>query len=120
MTGVRAEEHLLRAVKDRFEGRLTLSFKEAAELLKLNEKTLRKHVRRGNIRFRQTGLGRSRVRREFALEDIVDFYIGASHRVELSAQGAIVHVRKAGRGTFLEGHVARCAARTAGGHRRKA
>jgi hypothetical protein len=120
MTGVRVEEHLLRAVKERFEGRLTLNFKESAELLKLNEKTLRKHVRRGSIRFRQTGLGRSRVRREFALEDIVDFYIGASRRVEPSAQGTTVHVRKAGRGTFLEGHAARCAAKAAGGHRRKA
>jgi len=55
-------------------------FSEAAKLLKCNEKTLRKHITRGNITFRNVGLGTRRLRREFALADLVGFYAANSRR----------------------------------------
>jgi excisionase family DNA binding protein len=55
-------------------------FSEAAKLLKCNEKTLRKHIAQGNLTFRNVGLGTRRLRREFALVDLVGFYAASSRR----------------------------------------
>jgi excisionase family DNA binding protein len=73
---------LLKTLREGFGGCPTVSFKEACRLMKLDEKTLRKHVRLGHIEFRAVGLGHVRVRREFALEDILGFYMDARRRVE--------------------------------------
>lgn len=60
----------------RLAGRATVRIAEAARLLNMTEKTLRRHVADGAIAFRATGTGRVRVRREFALSDLVGFYDG--------------------------------------------
>ncbi|UFW72880.1 helix-turn-helix domain-containing protein [Bradyrhizobium sp. WU425] len=60
----------------RLAGRATVRIAEAAKLLNMTEKTLRRHVADGAIAFRATGTGSVRVRREFALSDLVGFYDG--------------------------------------------
>lgn len=59
-----------------FGGRATVRFAEAASLLDMTEKTLRKHVADGNVSYRATGTGSVRMRREFAVSDLVGFYTG--------------------------------------------
>src|ERR1700680_774265 len=60
-------------LKRAFAERVSLPFKEAADLLGIDEKTLRGHVRAGNIRFITIGLGMTKLRREFTLNDILEF-----------------------------------------------
>jgi len=75
---------------------------------------LRWHVRRGTISFRQMGLGKLRVRREFALQDLLDFYTRALRRLEPTA--TVARVRKRNQTGFLAGHAARGAARKERNH----
>ena len=56
-----------------FAERVSLTFKETARLLGIDQKTLRGHVRAGNIRFITIGLGMTKLRREFTLNDILEF-----------------------------------------------
>jgi hypothetical protein len=63
---------------ERFNGRPTVRFAEAAELLRMDEKTLRRHVADGNITYRATGTGSVRMRREFTVSDLMQFYAGRS------------------------------------------
>lgn len=100
------EAHLVQSLRERFGGRPTLGFAETCKLLNVDAKTLRDHIRRGNIRFRQTGLGKIRVRREFALHDVVDFYTRALRGVEPTgpAAGRPDNGRRPG---FLDGYAAR-------------
>ena len=56
-----------------FGERLTVHLQEAARLLGMDVKTLRAHVKAGNIRFVSMGLGLTKLRREFALSDILEF-----------------------------------------------
>jgi hypothetical protein len=99
---------LLESIRATFAGRPTLNFKDSSNLLKINEKTLRSHVRLGNIRFRLVGLGHIRRRREFALEDIIGFYVGRSTGMENQPSGGrTVRTRKTGLRCFLEGRAER-------------
>jgi hypothetical protein len=84
MTSRAIDPDLLQSLRDGFGGRPTVAFKEASRLMRMDEKTLRKHVREGRIQFRDVGLGQYRVRREFTLEDIVGFYCDACRRNEVT------------------------------------
>lgn len=61
------------AVSAAFEGKVLLSPAETAALLCMCERTLRGHVRRGEITFRAIGGGGTRQRRMFGLDDVMDF-----------------------------------------------
>lgn len=63
-----------------FADRVTISARETARLLGVDEKTLRGHVRAGNIRFLAIGFGEVRPRREFRLADILEFLERMSRR----------------------------------------
>ncbi|MDE5444405.1 hypothetical protein GWG65_23730 [Bradyrhizobium sp. CSA207] len=105
------DDHLVETLRDGFGGHPTVSFVQACKLLNINAKTLRSHVRRGSIAFRQTGLGKFRVRREFALQDLVDFYTGTLRRLEPTAPVPPARVDRSKRASFLDGHATRRAAR---------
>ena len=64
-----------------FDGRPSLTFEETAALLGMDPKTLRGHVKAGNISYLAKGLGTARMRREFRLSDVAAFYANIS-RVE--------------------------------------
>jgi hypothetical protein len=99
---------LLESIRAAFAGRATLNFKDSSNLLKINEKTLRNHVREGNIRFRLVGLGRIRRRREFALEDIVGFYVARSQNAETrSGTGRTLRTATPGLRCFLQARAER-------------
>jgi hypothetical protein len=109
-----ADEHLVKILREAFGERLTLSFKDSAKLLNLNDKTLLRHVRCGNIGFHLTGHGRTRQRREFTLEDLAGFYEGAARRVVVAdATTAKAQLRTTGRTSFLDGYAARKTMRAA-------
>jgi hypothetical protein len=63
-----------------FADRVSIGAPETAKLLGLDEKTLRGHVRRGNIRYLSIGFGEKRPRREFRLADILEFLERMSRR----------------------------------------
>ena len=56
-----------------FADRVTLPLRDTARLLGIDQKTLRAHVKAGNIRFVVIGLGMTKLRREFTLSDILEF-----------------------------------------------
>jgi len=60
-------------LKRAFATRVSLPPKETASLLGIDQKTLRGHVKTGNIRFVVVGLGMTKLRREFTLSDILEF-----------------------------------------------
>jgi hypothetical protein len=60
-------------LKHAFAHRVSLSSKETAHLLGIDEKTLRGHIKAGNIRFVVVGLGKAKLRREFTLSDVLEF-----------------------------------------------
>jgi hypothetical protein len=62
------------AILDAFNGRASLPFPETAAALGMDPKTLRQHVKVGNIGYIAKGLGTKRPRREFRLADIEAFY----------------------------------------------
>jgi hypothetical protein len=72
------------AIRERLErgfaGRATVRIVEAAGFLNMTEKTLRRHVTEGNVAFRSTGTGSVRIRREFALSDLLGFYAARKTR----------------------------------------
>jgi len=110
------EGSLADVIRRGFEGRATLDFASTAKLLNMNLKSLRCHVRSGNIGFRSTGLGRLRVRREFALEDVLAFYESTFRKVEPGSGQTeqIVRTRRLEGSDFLEGRAKRKAARRSG------
>src|SRR5262249_32617026 len=61
-------------IKLAFEGRPYLPAPQVARLLEMDDQTLRRHVRAGDITWRQKGLGAKRPRRVFTLSDIADFF----------------------------------------------
>ncbi|WGD51462.1 excisionase family DNA-binding protein [Bradyrhizobium sp. CB1650] len=105
------EDHLVETLRDGFGGRPTVTFAQACKLLNINAKTLRRHVRRGTIAFRRTGLGKFRVRREFALQDLVGFYTGVLQQADLAYLSPPGHVARRKQASFLQGYAARRAAR---------
>lgn len=60
-------------IRDAFRDRVSLTPAEAARLLRMDVKTLREHVRLGNIRYLLKGVGEKRPRREFTESDLVEF-----------------------------------------------
>jgi hypothetical protein len=56
-----------------FAERVSLPLKETARLLGIDQKTLRGHIKAGNICFMTVGLGVTKLRREFTLSDILEF-----------------------------------------------
>src|SRR5579864_2892542 len=56
-----------------FANRVTLPLRDTAHLLGIDQKTLRRHAKAGHIRFVVVGLGMTKLRREFALSDIIEF-----------------------------------------------
>jgi hypothetical protein len=67
--GLPVPDRLARA----FEGRTTLTLREAATALEMDEKRLRAAVRAGRLRYVAPGEGRTRVRRRFLLVDLLEF-----------------------------------------------
>jgi hypothetical protein len=65
-----------------FAGRATVRIAEAAGLLNMTEKTLRRHVADGSVTFRATGTGSIRMRREFSVSDLLGFYAARRTRSE--------------------------------------
>lgn len=57
-----------------FATRPSLPLPEAAKLLGMDAKTLRRHAEAGNISYISVGLGATHLRREFRLVDIEGFY----------------------------------------------
>lgn len=107
-------DHLRRTLVQGFENRATLKFAEAAKLLNIDEKTLRKLVKQGRVPCRSTGTGRQRVRREFTLTDIESFYANAASRPACTQVArALTHVRTRPRvrGSFLADRAAQVAGR---------
>ncbi|MET3220175.1 hypothetical protein ABIE85_007136 [Bradyrhizobium diazoefficiens] len=74
------DDHLRETLRQGFENRPTLRLADAAKLLKMDEKTLRRLADRNMVPHRITGNGRSRLRREFTLSDLETFYLTATAR----------------------------------------
>lgn len=62
------------AILQVFGNNLTIDFSSTAKLLKIDKKTLRRHVLSGNIDFISFGAGAERVRRSFTARDVAVFY----------------------------------------------
>ncbi|MEH2539228.1 MULTISPECIES: helix-turn-helix domain-containing protein [unclassified Bradyrhizobium] len=77
-----------------FHGRPTLRFEETAKVLRMDPKTLRRHVADGRISYRVTGTGSARKRREFSLTDLERFYEGRTERNAKRAAGSVAPPRK--------------------------
>ena len=60
-------------IREAFAQRPTLPAPDLCRLLGMDDKTLRRHVRAGNIRYVLKGLGSVRPRREFMMTDVLDF-----------------------------------------------
>src|SRR5689334_6603356 len=69
-----ATAELAAALREGFAGRPSVEMAELAKLLKLDEKTLLRHVRSGKLPFRRMGAGRKRIRRRFTMGDVLTFY----------------------------------------------
>lgn len=99
-------DHMREMLRQGFENRPTVNFGTAAKLLNLDEKTLRRLVNGGKVRYRIVGNGHARLRREFTLSDLESFYADAATRTT-HASGARarkysrVRTRLAAGGSFL-------------------
>lgn len=58
-----------------FADRLTISAAELCRLMPMDDSTLRRHIRAGNIAYRRVGIGPAAPRR-FTLEDVMGFLEG--------------------------------------------
>jgi excisionase family DNA binding protein len=100
------DDHVRETLRQGFGGRPTVRFAEAAKILNLDTKSLRKLVQAGHVPFRVTGNGRRRIRREFTVSDLETFYAGAATRT-VHAPGVRrredvrVRPRDSGGGSFL-------------------
>jgi hypothetical protein len=74
MSATNDDDGIRERLERAFDGRATVRFAEAASLLRMTEKTLRRHVADGSISYRATGTGSLRMRREFAVSDLAGFY----------------------------------------------
>ena len=61
-------------------GRLTINFAGAAQILGMDEKTLRRHAKSGSITYLDLGHGTERRRRRFTGEDLTTFLGGRRRR----------------------------------------
>lgn len=69
-----ATAELVEALRRGFAGRPSVALVDLAKMLKLDEKTLLRHVRSGRLPFRPVGTGRKRIRRQFTIGDVLTFY----------------------------------------------
>jgi len=75
--GRKAAHHdpeLVETLRAGFAGRPAVAMSELSNLLKLDEKTLLRHIRSGRLPFRSVGTGRRRIRRLFTMGDVVQFF----------------------------------------------
>src|SRR4051812_40520013 len=77
------ERDLDEVIAAAFRGRLTIGSREAARLLAIDPKLLRRHASQGNIVFIEVGFGIERVRREFTAADIRQFILERRRRQNL-------------------------------------
>jgi hypothetical protein len=84
-----------------FAGRGSVGSVEAAKLLKMHEKTLRRHLVSGNLTFIDVGTGHERPRRRFTLSDLLAFYAGRRRQMEL-CRGTPHRSARSQRLTFAE------------------
>ena len=75
---MRAEGHqrfgdVPQPILEAFASKATLPAPAVCRLLSINDKTLLRHVRAGNIRYVLKGLGATRPRREFTMSDVLEF-----------------------------------------------
>lgn len=98
------ETELRERLAQAFEAKTTVNISTAARLLKMSEKTLRRHIAEGNIGFRAVGTGSLRMRREFTVSDLVGFYEGRSQRecAVPTKRGRPLLRRAAGLSSFLQ------------------
>jgi hypothetical protein len=73
-------DHVPQPIQDAFATRTTLKAPELCKLLGFDDKTLRQHVRAGNIRYVLKGLGAVRPRREFMMNDVLEFLANQGRR----------------------------------------
>jgi hypothetical protein len=105
MSATNDDDHGIRErLECAFDGRTTVRFAEAASLLRMTEKTLRRHVADGSVSYRATGTGSLRMRREFAVSDLLGFYAVRKTIADAppSPRGRSVPVRTRGLIGFLE------------------
>ncbi|MBR0777291.1 hypothetical protein JQ625_20865 [Bradyrhizobium diazoefficiens] len=100
------DDHLREILRQGFGNRPTVRFAEAAKMLNLDTKSLRRLVEAGHVPFRVTGNGLRRIRREFTVSDLENFYAGAAtrtaHATGVRRAGNVrVRPRGAGNGSFL-------------------
>ncbi len=75
------------AIASAFSRKPTLPPDAICELLNMDIKTLRRHVKAGNIRYVHKGVGERRQHREFTLDDVMGFWIrGRGRNVRLQAK----------------------------------
>ncbi|MET4476742.1 helix-turn-helix domain-containing protein [Bradyrhizobium sp. F1.13.3] len=100
------DDHLRETLRQGFGDRPTVGFAEAAKLLNLDTKSLRRLVQSGRVPFRTVGSGRRRLRREFTVSDLETFYADAATRTVHTtgvrrAENVRVRPRDAGGGSFV-------------------
>ncbi|MBS0248905.1 MAG: hypothetical protein JSR61_20000 [Proteobacteria bacterium] len=78
-----------------FAGRLTVGLGEAARILEVGEKILRRHAILGSISFTDLGHGSERRRRRFSAEDLVVFLRSRRTRSAASLPGRRPRARAA-------------------------
>jgi hypothetical protein len=61
-------------VLEAFEGRSWLGFGELCRALEMTPETMRKHVDKGNIDWRQNGVGEKHIVRVFSVYDVAKFW----------------------------------------------
>ncbi|AWO87541.1 helix-turn-helix domain-containing protein [Bradyrhizobium diazoefficiens] len=100
------DDHLRETLRQGFGNRPTVGFAEAAKLLNLDTKSLRRLIQSGRVPFRTIGCGRRRLRREFTVSDLESFYAGAATRTAHAtgvrrAESVRVRPRDVGGGSFV-------------------
>jgi hypothetical protein len=98
------DAHLRETLREGFGNRMTLRFADAAKLLNLDQKTLRRLTEQGKVPCRITGTGRRRLRREFTLSDLESFFAAAAARPARCCAARTIargRVRVRVRGSFL-------------------
>lgn len=74
------DAELVAALRAGFAARPTVSMAELSKLLKLDEKTLLRHIRTGRLPFRAVGCGRRRITRRFTITDVIQFLRNQQNR----------------------------------------
>ncbi len=73
-------EQVLEDIRSCFAGQLTVDFPNAARILGIDEKTLRRHTKMGTVGYLNMGHGAQRLRRRFTAADLAAFMVGRRRR----------------------------------------